>query len=78
MTNNLSAIHYNEEDYDNPSEYRPERYLENEFGTKTVLDSDASKSRRAVYSFGAGRRVCPGIHLAENSLVRIYLLAVSN
>jgi len=45
----------------------PERFLKNEFG---LLDPtpDQMKEWRNTYAFGAGRRICPGIHLVSNSL----------
>ena len=55
--------------YDKPEEFQPERFLRNEFGFKD--DRGASEGLRKTYAFGAGRRICPGQHLAENSLVRI-------
>lgn len=46
----------------------PERYYKNDYGLKPGKVADSA--RRSVYTFGAGRRVCPGMHLGENSLVR--------
>lgn len=51
-------------------EYIPDRYLDNEFGTKESAKVEKA-GRRNTYTFGAGRRVCPGQHLGENSLVRL-------
>ena len=61
------AIHHNPDHYDRPGEFMPERYLKNEFGFKDGCTVDTSLRR--TYGFGAGRRACPGQHLAENSLV---------
>ncbi|KAE8347387.1 hypothetical protein BDV24DRAFT_173253 [Aspergillus arachidicola] len=63
---NVMAIHQNPDDYENPSEYMPERYYKNGHGLKAGKVADPG--RRSVYTFGAGRRVCPGMHLGENSL----------
>ncbi|UPL02882.1 hypothetical protein LCI18_013816 [Fusarium solani-melongenae] len=64
---NAWAIHHDPDVYDRPEEFRPERYEGNEFGFKE--DPQDSSSLRKTYAFGAGRRVCPGQHLAENSLL---------
>lgn len=53
-------------EYDEPDKFIPERFIGNRFGSKTQV---TDKHRRTNYGFGAGRRVCPGQHLAENSLV---------
>jgi cytochrome P450 len=58
-----------ESEYDNPAEFRPERWLGNKFGTKSRESEAVSDSRRVTYAFGAGRRICSGQGLAENSLV---------
>ncbi|KAE8422719.1 cytochrome P450 [Aspergillus pseudocaelatus] len=63
---NVTAIHQNPNDYEDPSQYMPERYYKNEHGLKPGRVADPA--RRSVYTFGAGRRVCPGMHLGENSL----------
>ncbi|KAL2838516.1 cytochrome P450 [Aspergillus pseudodeflectus] len=63
---NVMAIHQNPNDYDDPSDYNPDRYYKNEHGLKAGKTPDPA--RRSVYTFGAGRRVCPGMHLGENSL----------
>lgn len=64
---NTWAIHMDETEYDEPDKFIPERFVDNEFGSKTQV---TDKHRRTTYSFGAGRRVCSGQRLAENSLVR--------
>ena len=62
------SIHHDESEYEKPDEFIPERWLNNEFGTKTV--GDDNDHRRTTYAFGAGRRACPGLHMGQNSLVR--------
>ncbi|GAM35220.1 hypothetical protein TCE0_017r03386 [Talaromyces pinophilus] len=64
---NTWSIHHDPDLYDKPDEFIPERYLRNEMGFRTgVTDIDGI---RKTYAFGAGRRICPGQHLAENSLL---------
>jgi cytochrome P450 len=58
--------HYDKR-YEDPFEFKPERYLEStqRLGM-SVAQSDPTL--RDNFTFGAGRRICPGIHIAENSL----------
>lgn len=68
---NTWAINRTDEFKDAES-FVPERYLENRFGiVNTDAESNDSSKRRVQYGFGAGRRVCSGQRLAENSLVSI-------
>ncbi|KAF9011143.1 cytochrome P450 [Cyathus striatus] len=52
---NTWAIFHDEKVFPNPEMYNPERFLNNNEAQKTI-----------DYMFGAGRRVCPGIHYAKN------------
>ncbi|KAF4335762.1 oxidoreductase [Fusarium beomiforme] len=65
---NAWAIHRSS-DYDAPDQFYPERFLNNKFGTVKDAALNSEDKRRPIYGFGAGRRVCPGQRLAENSLV---------
>ncbi|KAI3616472.1 cytochrome p450 [Moniliophthora roreri] len=49
-----------------PDVFRPERFL-NEDGTHKESPSDTKDEGH--YSFGFGRRICPGRHLASNSIL---------
>lgn len=69
---NAWAIHMDENEYETPQEYRPERFLKNKYGCKAE-GYRPDDNRRVTYGFGAGRRVCPGQRLAENSLVYIMI-----
>ncbi|KAJ5745373.1 cytochrome P450 [Penicillium odoratum] len=55
-----------ETEYDEPDKFILERFLGNKFGSKPQV---TDKHLRTNYGFGAGRRVCPGQRLAENSLM---------
>ncbi|KAK5217822.1 hypothetical protein LTR72_009485 [Exophiala xenobiotica] len=68
---NTWSIHQDVAEYDEPESFVPERFLDNKFGTlKSSIDEiDDENHRRVTYDFGAGRRVCPGQRLAENSLM---------
>ncbi|KAK7681811.1 hypothetical protein QCA50_015158 [Cerrena zonata] len=63
---NIYGIYHNEELYDEPHTFRPERFLDSEFGTKA--DADITGLRSDIH-FGSGRRICPGMHLANNAVV---------
>jgi cytochrome P450 len=52
--------------FEDPETFNPDRYLNNEHGTKAGVDNS---NFRASMPFGSGRRLCPGIHLANNSLI---------
>ncbi|KAG8708190.1 hypothetical protein FRC09_001388 [Ceratobasidium sp. 395] len=60
---NIWAILHDPTVYINPNEFCPDRY----FGDEPAPDP-------APYAFGFGRRVCPGLHIAQQSL----WLSVSN
>lgn len=64
---NQYAIHFDRYRYDNPEKFMPERYLGHPLkaGAYTAC---ADPHERDHFGFGAGRRICPGMHLAENSL----------
>jgi len=67
---NAWSIHRDETEYESPEKFVPERFLNNKFGNRSGDTSSDDDHRRVTYSFGAGRRACPGQRLAENSLVR--------
>ncbi|KAJ7805424.1 cytochrome P450 [Mycena olivaceomarginata] len=51
--------------FDNPEDFIPERYLLSENGTKPGVDGSDLKP---TFFFGFGRRICPGMYLAQNSI----------
>ncbi|ESK89761.1 cytochrome p450 [Moniliophthora roreri MCA 2997] len=51
--------------FDEPEIYNPDRYILAENGTRPGVDGS---NLRANLAFGCGRRICPGIHLAQNSI----------
>lgn len=65
------AIHMSEgHGYDNPEVYNPDRFLK----FPRLADSYAGSpdfENRDHYGYGAGRRICPGIHLAERTQWRL-------
>lgn len=52
--------------YPDPSVFSPERHLKQLHDGSWELRTDVPDPR--MYAFGFGRRACPGIHIAEQSL----------
>ncbi|KAI9879658.1 MAG: hypothetical protein M1830_007765 [Pleopsidium flavum] len=64
---NVWGLHHDETIFPDPDTFDPERYskrtlLAPEYATSADYES------RDHYGYGAGRRLCPGIHLAERNL----------
>jgi cytochrome P450 len=66
---NWWAIHYDEERYPDPGNFIPERYLDHDLPAADYMNI-ADPYKRDHFTYGAGRRSCPGVHLAEISMVR--------
>ncbi|EXJ92850.1 hypothetical protein A1O3_01404 [Capronia epimyces CBS 606.96] len=64
---NWWAIHFNPGVWESPDDFRPERYLDHPLSAATYLNV-ANPADRDHFAYGAGRRVCPGIHVAERSI----------
>ncbi|KAK5189962.1 hypothetical protein LTR47_005961 [Exophiala xenobiotica] len=64
------AIHHSADIYPDPEIFNPDRYLNHR---KLASDYAGSPdwANRDHYNYGAGRRVCPGMHLAERNMWRI-------
>jgi cytochrome P450 len=59
-------IHYDSSLFPDPHSFKPERYLNHPHGSGHYAAGPAEK--RDHWAFGAGRRICSGVHLAENSM----------
>ncbi|KAJ7359864.1 cytochrome P450 [Mycena albidolilacea] len=62
---NMWGIFHDPALFDNPEDFMPERYLLAENGTKPGIDGSDLKP---TFPFGFGRRICPGMYLAQNSI----------
>jgi cytochrome P450 len=61
------ALHYNPARWNNPEKFDPSRYLDYPLKSGDYAGI-ADVTKRDHFSFGCGRRICPGLHLAEQSL----------
>ncbi|KAJ4424482.1 hypothetical protein N0V82_000806 [Gnomoniopsis sp. IMI 355080] len=64
---NQNALHFDESHFPEPFTFIPDRYLGHPEGAGHYAHSQ-DPNERDHYNFGAGRRICPGIHLAELSI----------
>jgi hypothetical protein len=61
------ALHYDPSRYEDPETFNPDRYLN--YPLKAgIYAAHPDPYQRDHFNFGAGRRICPEMHLAENSL----------
>lgn len=65
---NVWGIFHDDSLFENPDTFQPERFLKSSTGTKPGLESKTLPLLKDMI-FGTGRRVCPGMHLARNSLL---------
>ncbi|CAO3645253.1 unnamed protein product [Cunninghamella blakesleeana] len=65
----LYAMHYNPDVFENPTTFNPDRYRDH---NRTISASaNGNIDSRDQYNFGWGRRICPGIYLAEMEMFHI-------
>ena len=64
------ALHHSDTIYPDADAFNPDRFLGH---TRLANDYAGSPdyANRDHYNYGAGRRICPGIHLAERNMWRI-------
>ncbi|KAK4221067.1 cytochrome P450 [Podospora fimiseda] len=67
VINNVWAIHMDPARHPEPRKFNPDRY-ENDFQSLSDAAANPDHTKRDTFTFGAGRRICPGIHVAERSL----------
>ena len=64
---NVWSIHMDPKRHPNPRVFDPARYVD-DHQTASEAASNPDPSKRDQFIFGAGRRVCQGMHIAERSL----------
>lgn len=65
--NNVYTIHHDPKRFPDPRRFGPDRYKDDRQSLyEAASNPDASK--RDPLAFGAGRRTCAGMHVAERSL----------
>ncbi|KAF5657000.1 cytochrome p450 [Fusarium circinatum] len=64
---NVWAIHNNPERHPSPRQFNPMRYI-NDPQTSIEAANNPDPTKRDHYVFGAGRRRCQGMHIADRSL----------
>ncbi|KAJ5631949.1 hypothetical protein N7490_008288 [Penicillium lividum] len=64
---NWWAIHRDPKLHPNPDKFQPERYLSHTLSAAEYINI-SDPYARDHFTYGAGRRVCPGVHVAERSL----------
>ncbi|KAI7904795.1 cytochrome P450 [Cokeromyces recurvatus] len=69
MVSNIHTLHNDSTIFPHPEKFIPERFLND---TRTMYaSSNGNIQNRDIYLFGWGRRICPGIYLAENELFNL-------
>lgn len=64
---NVWGLHHDSSLHDSPAHFNPLRYKDHT-SLAPVYASSSDYENRDHYGYGAGRRICPGIHLAERGL----------
>ncbi|KAI8100200.1 cytochrome P450 [Halteromyces radiatus] len=71
LVSNLNGMHMNPDVYYDPEIFKPDRFLNN---TRTMSSAaNGNIKQRDHFIFGWGRRLCPGIHLAEVEMFHIFI-----
>ncbi|KAI9276734.1 cytochrome P450 [Phascolomyces articulosus] len=63
---NTFTMNFNEEFYDDPKAFIPERYMNDQ--RPLSVSVNASVKTRDQFVFGWGRRLCPGVHMSDVEL----------
>lgn len=62
---NVCGMHHDSERWQEPEHFQPERFAD----FPALASTYAASERRDHLGYGAGRRICPSIHLAERNLI---------
>jgi phenylacetate 2-hydroxylase len=76
---NAYAADYDEEHFDNPQEFNPERYLKDNSHEENGSDEKSGEKMTGIahYAYGAGSRMCAGSHLANRELFVAFVRLIS-
>ncbi|KAI0199291.1 cytochrome P450 2D18 [Astrocystis sublimbata] len=64
---NIWGIHHDPKRFENPDTFNPDRY-QGQTQLASVYANSGDYQNRDHFGYGIGRRICPGIHLAERAL----------
>ncbi|KAL1881025.1 hypothetical protein Plec18167_003566 [Paecilomyces lecythidis] len=64
---NSWGLHHDKKRFPNPDVFDPDHF-KGQMALASELSTSADYESRDHYGYGAGRRLCPGIHLAERNL----------
>jgi hypothetical protein len=64
---NIWGIHHDSNRYANPEIFSPGRF-EGQTQLASVYANSSDYEKKDHFGYGVGRRICPGIHLAERGL----------
>ncbi|TCD64999.1 hypothetical protein EIP91_003367 [Steccherinum ochraceum] len=67
MVLNCFSLHHNEQRYNDSFTFNPDRYMGDDLSCAESAKV-ANVMERDHWTFGAGRRICPGLHVAEREL----------
>ncbi|KAI7867266.1 cytochrome P450 [Spinellus fusiger] len=70
LLSNMYSMHRNPDIYSDPEKFIPERFINNK--STFYASANGKPTERDQYNFGWGRRICPGIYLAETELFMTY------
>lgn len=63
---NSHTVNNDTEFFENPQQFKPERYMGD---TRSLYaSSNGNIKKRELFTFGWGRRICPGIYMAESEM----------
>ena len=65
---NVWGMHHDPQTWKAPEHFHPDRF-ENYPALASVYAASGEWDKRDHFGYGAGRRICPGIHLAERNLI---------
>ncbi|KAI7865851.1 cytochrome P450 [Spinellus fusiger] len=71
LLSNMYTMHLDPDVYSEPDKFIPERYMNNK--STMFASANGNTSERDHFNFGWGRRICPGIYLAEAELFYVYV-----